>query len=110
VKLRGEQVASSPYHVRVDEGADAGNSFVDGYSFVIRAVARNGKKLANGGEKDHIEVKITGSKGDISGVELKDNNDGTYTCSYKLPSSGTYRISILINGNHIKGSPINQTF
>jgi len=110
VKYRGDQVANSPYNIRVDEGADAGNSFVDGYSFVIRTCSKAGKRLANGGEKDHIDVKIQGSKGDVSGIEISDKNDGTYLVNYKLPSNGTYRINILINGSHIKGSPINQTF
>jgi len=110
VKYKGDQVANSPYNVRIDEGADASNSFVDGYSFHIRTCSRTGKRLATGGEKDHIEVKIQGSKGDLSGVEVVDKNDGTYHVSYKLPSNGTYRINVLINGSHIKGSPINQTF
>jgi len=110
VKYRNDQVANSPYNINVLEGADAGNSFVEGFSFVLRTCSKTGKRLTSGGEKEHIEVKIQGTKGDVQGVEINDRNDGTYLVNYQLPGNGTYRINILINGSHIKGSPINQTF
>jgi len=38
-------------------------------------------------------------------VDITDQNDGSYTISYIAPLSGTYKMSILLNDEHIKGSP-----
>jgi len=104
VTLRNKPVANSPYNINVKEGAEAGISFVESYSFVIRARTKSNKNMSKGGEK--FEVSIQGQQGKVNN-NLKDNGDGTYSVAYQLPqgAKGQFQFSVKVNGKDIQGSP-----
>jgi len=105
--VQGKPVKKAPFNVNVSAGADAGHSFVEGYTFKIRAVDSRGENRKDGG--DVFKVEIHGPSGIVQGVKVDDLKDGSYLVSYKLPSSGDYEVNITINDKHIKGSPWKQT-
>lgn len=51
-----------------------------------------------------LKVVIKGPKGEVP-CEIKDNGDGTYTCTYSAPSSGRHTIAITWSGKAIPKSP-----
>ncbi|XP_065911104.1 tripartite motif-containing protein 2-like [Dysidea avara] len=54
----------------------------------------------------NIIVQAQSSRGgDVVPVEGKDNNDGSYSASFVTKQVGEVKLSITIEGNHIKGSP-----
>jgi filamin len=105
--LKGAPIKDAPFKVGIKSGADAGNTFIESFTFTIRAVDKHGKNKTYGGDK--FEVKIEGKQGEVKGVKVDDIGDGTYRVSYKLPGSGDYNVNIKINGKHIKGSPWKQS-
>ena len=54
----------------------------------------------------HIISQLQSSKGDIP-VEVKDNKDGSYSASFVIKQVGEAKLSVTIEGEHIKGSPYN---
>jgi hypothetical protein len=106
--VRGEPVKKAPFTVEVRAGASAGHSFVEGFTFKIRAVDSRGENRKDGG--DDFKVEITGPEGVVQGVKVDDLKDGSYLVSYKLPKSGEYTVNATINGEHIKGSPWKQQY
>jgi filamin len=108
VTLKGKPVANSPYTIQVREGADHNTSFIENFQFVIRARTKRNQNMSRGGEP--FEVAISGPAGRVDN-RLKDNGDGTYTCSYSLPagSRGQYTFNIKVNGRDIQGSPFSHS-
>jgi filamin len=109
VKLKGKDIQDAPFYVNVKEGADHDNSGVESYTFTIRARTKKGSEKKTGGDKFAVKILNSKTNANVEGVKLKDQGDGSYFCSYKLPDSGEYKIHILLNDRDIKGSPFNQT-
>ncbi|WP_411024962.1 filamin/ABP280 repeat domain-containing protein, partial [Salmonella sp. s54836] len=55
-------------------------------------------------QKRELHVSITGVHAQVP-VKIKDNHNGTYTCSYTIEQSGAYIIAIKFRKEHIPGSP-----
>jgi hypothetical protein len=106
--VRDENVKNAPFTVDVKAGASAGHSFVEGFTFKIRAVDTRGENRKDGG--DDFKVEINGPDGLVQGVTVQDLKDGSYLVSYSLPKSGEYNVNATINGEHIKGSPWKQQY
>eukprot|EP01120_Amphizonella_sp_Union-15-10_P006469 TRINITY_DN2082_c0_g1_i1.p1 TRINITY_DN2082_c0_g1~~TRINITY_DN2082_c0_g1_i1.p1 ORF type:complete len:766 (-),score=229.90 TRINITY_DN2082_c0_g1_i1:80-2335(-) len=104
--LKGAPIKDAPFKVGVKSGADAGHTFIESFTFYIRAVDKFGNNKTYGG--DHFEVTIKGPSGNVKDIKVDDLNDGTYRVSYKLPGSGEYSVGVKINGKDIKGSPWKQ--
>jgi len=105
--LKGQPIKDAPFKVGVKSGADAGHTFIESYTFVIRAVDKHGKNKVYGG--DTFEVLVKGSAGPVKNVKVDDLGDGTYRVTYRLPGPGEYTITVKINGDNIRGSPWKQT-
>lgn len=116
VTLKNKPIKDAPFKVKVKEGmfqegtvefspsgADEGNSFIESYTFTIRARTKKNTNKKDGG--DDFKVNIVGPAGEVQGVVIKDLGDGTYLVSYKLPEAGEYTINVTLNGKHIQGSP-----
>ena len=64
---------------------------------------------------DDWEVKIQGPDESEIPVKLEDHDDGTYSVTYKLESDASaegpqkYIISMMLNEDHVPGSPFEQT-
>jgi len=52
-----------------------------------------------------ITIQVQLRAGDVITVPVKDNQDGSYTASFLANQTGEVKLSITINGQHIKGSP-----
>jgi len=109
VKLKGKDIMNSPFTVNVKEGADNDTSGIEQYTFSIRARTKKGLDKKVGGDNFAVKIVNAQTSNAIEGVKIKDNGDGSYLCSYKLPESGDYKIHVLLNNRDIKGSPFSQT-
>lgn len=108
VELAGKPIKGSTFHVDIKPGAFAGTSTIENYTFTIRMKDKRGAFVNEGGED--VKVKISSPSGTDVPVSVKDNNNGSLTVSYKLPGeSGAYNVEVLLNGEHIVGSPFTQT-
>ena len=63
----------------------------------------DGDRCTKGGSK--VSVQAQPRTGDVITVLDKDNQDGSYTASFVPRQTGEVKLSITINGEHIKGSP-----
>ena len=62
------------------------------------------ERCSKGGS--HIVVQAQSSRGgDVVPVEVKDNNDGSYSVSFVAKQVGEVKLSFTIEEDHIKGSP-----
>jgi len=111
VRLKGKPVGNTPVTVVVKDGASHDHTLVDSFSFVIRTKTKKNQDKKEGGEAGNFEVKIVheGSREEIKNIKIQDIGDGTYVVSYNLPNEGDYKIHVLLNGHHIKGSPWKQS-
>lgn len=112
VSLTGEPIAGSVFTVHMEAG-NAGNSYAEGEGlfkgktgrpspFIIFAVAADGERVANGG--DPFKVDVNGPEGNLECV-IKDNEDGTYQCTYISNQPGDVAIAVTLFGEPIKDSP-----
>ena len=74
-------------------------------SFTITTYDVKGDLCGVGG--DLFKVEVANAIGMKSGVNCKDNGDGTYSATYTAPASagGHHSLSVLLRGAHIRGSP-----
>jgi len=58
-------------------------------------------------EFDCVTVEIRNDLGDDCATEMivQDNKDGTYEISYFAKETGTCQASVMVNGEHVRGSP-----
>ena len=75
----------------------------DKVNFIIVTKDQNNSIFHKGGSK--IFIQAQSSKGDITPVEVKDNNDGTYSASFVANQVGVAKLSITIKGQQIRDSP-----
>merc|ERR1711991_165157 len=95
VTLKEEQVANSPYNIRVDAGAWAPNTGIKHYSFVVETRDRNNQPKTVGGESENFEVTVAGP-GEPK-AQLDDCGNGEYMVTYSLPEQGKYNVGVKIN-------------
>jgi filamin len=110
--VRGKPIKQAPIHVNVIAGTSAGNSFIEGFSFKIRAADLRGQPKTTGGDNFAVQILDARSGQQVKDVKVADNKDGSYTCNYGFPrdtAPGTeFSISVTLNGAHIHGSPWKQ--
>ena len=71
--------------------------------FKIIAKDSKGKNCTKGGSQVFIQLKSF--TGNITAVEVRDNNDGSYMASFVAEEVGEAKVLVCINGEQIKGSP-----
>ncbi|XP_065908129.1 tripartite motif-containing protein 2-like [Dysidea avara] len=54
-----------------------------------------------------VSVQVQSSTGEVTATQVRDNNDGSYTASFVAQQTGEMKVSIFVNGQHIKESPYN---
>lgn len=78
-------------------------------TFKLIAKDSNGKNTSEGG--DYVTATVTpGTSAAAAGakeiaVEIKDNENGTYNGTYEVPARGDYKLTVLLNGEPVGGSP-----
>lgn len=109
VRLKGKPVGNTPVSVLVKDGASYDHTHVDSFSFVIRTKTKQNKDKKEGGETFDVKIVNEAFHEEVKNVNIRDIGDGTYVVSYSLPSAGDYKVHVLLNGHHIKGSPWKQS-
>ena len=112
IKLRGEHIKNSPYHVHA-AGPSAGHSYATGpgveggrvghpANFTIHSVDAHGAPIKHGGDPFHAQVQ---GPEDVSDPHLRDNGNGTFDGAYTVHKPGYYYVNITLEDNPIKGAP-----
>ena len=70
--------------------------------FTVITKYSNGRRYPKGGSQVSVEVE---SAGEVTTVNVKDNNDGSYTASFAAHNFGKLDVSVTIGGLHIGKSP-----
>ena len=73
-------------------------------NFTIVTKNVQGDCCSKGGNEVISQVQSS-STGDVIPVAVKDNQDGTYSASVVPKQAGEVKLSVIINGRHIQGSP-----
>ena len=70
----------------------------------FKVITRNFKntRYPKGGIEVIAQVQL--SMGEITPIKVKDNNNGSYSASFLTKQVGEVKLSITIEGQHIKGS------
>ena len=76
----------------------------DEIKFTIVTKNAQGHLCSKGGSKVIAQVQSS-STGVVIPVAVKDNQDGSYCASFVASQYGDVRLSVIINGRHIKRSP-----
>ena len=107
VTLEGKPIKGSTFRVDVEAGAWAGKSFVEWFSFIVKAHDKRGRPLTVGGAK--ITASVTKPDGSTcKDTKIEDHKNGSYTVSFKAREPGNYKVSTKIDGKEIMGSPFDQ--
>lgn len=107
IKYGGKEVAKSPYHVNVTPAADRVKIYGPG----LESGLKTGKpatftidcsEAGDGG----LDVTVEGpGKSDVK-CELKDNGDGTFTCTYKPTKAGQYTVTVKFDNGMVPKCPV----
>ena len=73
--------------------------------FLVVTRDKNNYRYHKGGSE--VVVQAQSSRGVITPVEVKDNEDGSYSASFVANQIGEIKLSITVEGQQIKGSPFN---
>ena len=73
--------------------------------FFLTTINAEGRQCYN--ERDNVTVEIRNEQGRECATEgrINDNKDGLYQISYSPRDPGRYKVTIKVNGEHIRGSP-----
>ena len=73
--------------------------------FFLTTINAEGRQCYN--ERDNVTVEIRNEQGRECATEVRinDNKDGLYQISYSPRDPGRYKVTIKVNGEHIRGSP-----
>ena len=71
--------------------------------FTIITKYKNGNPCSSGGSQ--VCVQLKSFTGDVTAGEVRDNNDGSYMACFVAERAREAKLSVAINGEHIKGSP-----
>lgn len=72
-------------------------------SFTLTVLDRFDERRVMGG--DRVEANVQSSDGSFVKTSVVDKGDGDYYISYMPEAVGEHRISVLVEGKHVKGSP-----
>ena len=72
-------------------------------SFKVITKDQSGQFCQKGGSQ--VIILVQSCRGDANPVEVKDNEDGSYSGSFVANQIGEIKLSVIIKGQEIKGSP-----
>eukprot|EP00798_Chlamydomonas_sp_ICE-L_P012402 gene12402-15593_t len=100
---------ADPAMCKVGGPGFAGSGAEAPVNLYLYAHDRYKQKLKEGGDDITVLVRPSGPAAAGAGQEIRasvvDHDNGTYTCTYEVPSKGNYQLSVEINGLPISGSP-----
>ncbi len=66
---------------------------------------RGGELCMDGGERLFVQLKSVSGGGVLLPVDIRDNQDGSYSINFRPRVKGEHQLVIAIRGQHIQGSP-----
>ena len=66
---------------------------------------RSGEPCLDGGERFFVQLKVTASGGGLLPLDIRDNQDGSYSINFRPHVKGEHQLVVAIRGQHISGSP-----
>lgn len=71
--------------------------------FLVCVYDRYGQRRLSG--EDKVEARVHSRNGTAVNTAVNNNGDGTYQVTYTPESAGEHRLSVLIEGKHVRASP-----
>jgi filamin len=100
-----ERIAVPEKTIAHGAGLQEGEQFIPA-EFTIQAKNCFGTNCPCGGETFDVTIQAAAKSAPIP-VQIKDNNDGTYTVNYTPVESGRHVVAVNLKGKPISGSPYN---
>lgn len=66
---------------------------------------RSGEPCLDGGERLFVQLKATAGGGGLLPLDIRDNQDGSYSINFRPQIKGEHQLVVAIRGQHISGSP-----
>jgi filamin len=109
VTFAGEQIPKSPYSVEISLPLNPGEVWAEGAGLepeglLVKKPAEFVVHTENAGSAK-LEVKCVGPSGVHEPVNVTDNKDGTFSCSYMPRKPGQYLVTIVFGGVASSKSP-----
>lgn len=78
-------------------------------AFIVTAYDVHGRRMKYGGATVTVSVTGEGGGDPIEGI-AKDNQDGSYLCTYRVERRGDYSVKVEVDGAPVAGSPFSVFF
>ena len=72
---------------------------------ILCTKGRSGEPCLDGGERLFVQLKVTASGGGLLPLDIRDNQDGSYSINFRPHVKGEHQLVVAIRGQHISGSP-----
>jgi hypothetical protein len=104
VTHEGKPVSGTPVKLNVKKPGVPNKSTATRYTILVSVFDEDGQKVA-----DQPLVANVSKGGKAIESSLKDLGNGDYIVEYGSAGSGSYEINVLLDGEHIAGSPFTET-
>ena len=110
--FKGEEIGflENPSQTKASECLAEGKGIIEGTvgrEAQFNLTTRNNNKRQCYDKRDNVTVELRDERGreSVTKVEIDDNKDGSYTTSYSPKVQGSCKLSIKVNGEHVRDSP-----
>ncbi len=84
----------------LEEGTVGGET-----QFVVTTRNSEGRQCYNKHDRVTVEIRDEQGRECATEVRINDNKDGSYKISYSLRDQGRYKVTVKVNGQHVRDSP-----
>ena len=102
----------TPQQTKASQSVAEGKGLEEGIvnceaQFILTTRNAEGRQCYN--ERDNVTVEISDEQGRECATEVRidDNKDGLYQISYSPRDEGICKVTVKVNGEHVRGSPFN---
>ena len=114
--VKEEEIGSleKPYRTKSSESAAEGEGLIEGIvarKAQFNLTTRNAERNQWYDERDRVTVEIKDEQGQecVTEVKVKDMKDGTYHVRFYPRVQGTFKLYVIVNEEHIRGSPFTMS-
>ena len=86
------------------QGLEVGTAGGEG-QFVVTTRNSEGRQYYNKHDRVTVEIRDERGRECAAKARINDNNDGSYKISYSLRDQGRYKVTVKVNGQHVRDSP-----
>ena len=98
------QQTKASQSVAEGKGLEEGTAGGEG-QFVVKTRNADGSQCYNKHDRVTVEIRNEQGRGCAAEVRINDNKDGSYKISYSLRDQGRYKVTVKVNGQHVRDSP-----